>query len=462
MSSSHGLVPIHVGQHEPGSEQDRLLRLRVDKRNVTYTHERLPRVSDGLDWQKHGLQPRWLGKETSGCAAVLEPSIFYGRGADELERFFAGARQRGELALAVTGIGDADNDLMRSPLSDYDCSIGMGKTFTMVNGRRLPVGTRLQIATKLSSADRDLALRLLNRPADAPWWSLHLGGSRVTRGDASGTRVYEAQGQLTPILVDELGDPVVAAWISPSGDQRWYIIPDAVNWDWVLGWLIQQALPEYVPSALQRARSPFFADPDLQTRAEAVARLALEDLEKRHAVEKLRLEAELGAARELAEPVRYGLLYCTGAQLVHAVAEVLATAGLVAVDLDRYLGGTRSADLLVSGTGSARYLVEVKAANGAAAESLVGDLVRHLTTWPQLRPGEPVAGGVLVVNHHHRLAPSERPTQVYVRPEFVAALTVRVIAAVDLFHWWRAENWSTIRTAFLGNEAGSGPTTGAG
>ena len=272
---------------------------------------------------------------------------------------------------------------------------------------------------------------------------------------------YEAEGQLHPILVDGLGDPVVAAWASPSGDQRWYVIPDAVDWESVLGWLMQRALPECVPGALRRARSPHFADPELQTSEEMAARQALDELETHYATEKLRLEQDLREARTQAEPIRYELLYGTGAQLVRAVAEVLAAAGLRTVDLDEELGGTKSADLLVSGGGPPQRLVEVKAASGAAPENLVGYLQRHLDTWPQLRPGEPVTGGVLVVNHQHKLHPSERAAHVYSRPEFVAALRVTVVSTLELFRWWRAADWTAIRAAVLGADSRPAATTAA-
>jgi hypothetical protein len=219
----------------------------------------------------------------------------------------------------------------------------------------------------------------------------------------------------------------------------------------VLGWLIQQALPEHVPAALRRARSSYFTDPDLQTTAELAARQALADLEARHAIEKLRLEEELRQAQEQAGTVRYGLLYGTGTQLVQAVAAVLDAAGLVTIDLDHDLGATRSADLLVSGGGPPRRLTEVKAASGAAPGNMASHLERHLGTWPQLRLGEPVTGGVLIVNHQHRLHPSERTEQVYSRPEFLAALRVTVLSTLDLFRWWRAENWTAIQTAVMGD-----------
>jgi hypothetical protein len=175
----------------------------------------------------------------------------------------------------------------------------------------------------------------------------------------------------------------------------------------------------------------------------------LADLEARYTEDKLTLEGDLRRAEAAAEPIRYGLLYGSGADLVAAVEAVLTAAGLTIVDLDKELGGTKSADLLVH-AGTQRVLVEVKAVSGAAPESLVGHLQRHLTTWPQLRPHEPVDGGVLIVNHQHKLYPVERSATVYSRPEFVAALTVPVISTVELFGWWRTRDWASIRATVLG------------
>jgi hypothetical protein len=446
-----GLVPVHIGQPLPGSEQERTLLAPQKRTAGRYDRPQL-RVPGGLDWQKHGMQPRWLGMETSDCVVALEPGFFASHGADERDRFLAGARRRAELALVVAVIGDVNDDSPHSPLSRSDSSVNLSNTFTSVDGRRLPAGGRPLIMPGLGSAERDLALRLLSRPAAAPWWSLHLSGVYLERGDGSGSERYEAEGQLQPLLIDPLGDPVVAAWIPPSGDQRWYIIPDATDWDNVLDWLMQRALPEYVPGALRRLRSPHFADPDLQTADELAVRQALHDLDARYAEEKLRLEQALREAETGAEPVRYGLLYGTGAELVRAVTQVLAAAGLRTVDLDEELGSTKSADLLVSTDGPPRRLVEVKAVSGAAPEQLVSRLERHLATWPQLRPDEPVAGGVLVINHQHRLHPSERTAHIYSRPEFVAALPVTVVSTMQLFNWWRAADWTAIRTTMLGND----------
>ena len=49
----------------------------------------------------------------------------------------------------------------------------------------------------------------------------------------SGAVTYEAEERLHPILVDTLGEPVAAAWTSPVDDQRWYVTPDATEWDTV-------------------------------------------------------------------------------------------------------------------------------------------------------------------------------------------------------------------------------------
>jgi hypothetical protein len=71
----------------------------------------------------------------------------------------------------------------------------------------------------------------------------------------------------------------------------------------------------------------------LQTVDEGTARQALDDLETRYDKEKARLKDEQRRAKERAEPVRYGLLYGSGAELVRAVAAVLEAAGVQTIDL---------------------------------------------------------------------------------------------------------------------------------
>lgn len=457
-----GLVPVHVGQPEPGSEQDEHLRARAAERDRMGRRDLILQVPGNLDWQKHGLQPRWLGMESSDCPVAIEPGIFHSQGADERRRFLAGAARRAETALLVSVIGDPDGDGIRSVLSSADASVHVGdNAYTSVTGRRLPTGPQLELAQDLGKADRDLALRLRNRPSTAPWWALDLRGVTLMSGAGYGEpTVHEPKGHLEPILVNNLGEPVAATWVSDDENQRWYVLPAGINWDTVLDWLMQQALAELNPAALRRVRSPRFNDPDLQSQDELTARQDLAELKERYANEKARLERLLLTARKQAEPLRHGLLYEAGPPLVAAVRTVFAAAGLHVLDLDQELGATKSADLLVSLTaeGTPRHLVEIKGVSGAAPENLVRDLQRHLDTWPQLRPQQPVAGGVLIVNHQHKLDPSERSREVYARKEFVDALQVTVLSARQLFDWWRAEDWAAIRAAVLGNIVTTSPT----
>jgi hypothetical protein len=262
-------------------------------------------------------------------------------------------------------------------------------------------------------------------------------------------------------LVDGLGRPVVATWTPADATQRWYIVPDVCDWDDLLSWLVERAFVEYVPGALRRARSPLALDPALQTSAENAAREALDELEADYAERRRELQDRLEAARAQAEPTRYGLLYGTGTELEQAVTTVLVAAGLTVVSIDVLLGDTTSADLLVADENE-RRLIEVKSASGSAGETFVGQLERHLRTWPQLRPEDPVGGGILVVNHQHRLEPSERGSAVYTRPEFVAALSVPVIATRELFDWWRAEDWTAVRDAIFGSDRDGSEEPAAG
>jgi hypothetical protein len=135
--------------------------------------------------------------------------------------------------------------------------------------------------------------------------------------------------------------------------------------------------------------------------------------------------------------------------LVDAVEGVLRSAGLDVVNLDELFNDTISADLLAS-TGQYRILVEVKSASGNPSESLVDDTLRHLATWPALRPELPVEGIVLVLNHQTRLNPLDRPNEPYTRPEFVQSLKIPVITTRRLFDWWRAGDAAEIVEAVFG------------
>jgi hypothetical protein len=414
--------------------------------------ERSPLVASTIDWQGLGVHPRWLGQESSDCAAALEPGYFHSSGANERDRFLAGARSRGETALVVCTIGDAQTERPRRVLATADTSLLLpSQHHTTVSGVRLPAGTALRLAEGLSRADRDLALRLKDRLSAA--WSLTLSSPRGFLGGGEEYVTDGPDGRLEPILLDPLGDPVVAVWTRDGSDERWYIVPDGADWNALIDWLVRQALPAYVPDALRRVRAATFVDPDLLTSAEAQARSALDDLEERYAREKQAREQELSQAQEQARPVREGLLYETGQKVVDAVSRVLRDAGFAVTDLDQELG-TKSADLLAS-VGPETRLIEVKSASGHPKEEFVGDLERHLTTWPALKPGLPVGGGALIVNHQNRLPPHERAAQVYTRPEFVATLRLPVLSSRQLFDWWRTGDWDAIRTTVLGSTTSS-------
>lgn len=402
-----------------------------------------------ISWSESGAEPRWLGMDTSTCAVAINPSHFHNRGADEFERFLTGAASRGEPALIIATLGNADDDGRRSIFGPYTASIHFRNFTGSIGGKRLPTGADISLAPDLDAADRDLGLRLLNRPAGAPWWAMAL--QSIGFEGPQGTTVHKPEGELVPILVDSLGEPVVARWTPSDRQEIWYVIPDAVDWNTMVDWIVQKALPEHVPAALRRVRSLHSIDADLETPAETKARAALDELERRYNDDKARLQADLEQARQEAEPVRSGLLYGTGRELEVAVAVVLRAAGFTVTELDAELG-TKSADLLAV-LDQETCLIEVKAASGAAPEKLVSYLQRHMEKWPQLRPDQPVTCSALIVNHQHRLDPAQRPTEVYQRnqhKEFVDALTFPVLATGQLFDWWRARDWPAVRTAVLG------------
>lgn len=434
-------IPIHVALRSPGAESDDAPpALGAFPFGSSPTPS--PLSAPSLDWSAHGVEPRWLGQESSDCAAALQASVVHGQGAAELERFLAGAETRGETALLINTLG-ATNDGRTRSIFGSGASLLLPGMNGMINARPAPTGVQPNLVEDLGSAERDLGLWLLQHAGELAWHSLSLGVTSLERAGGAPERRH-AKGSLEPILVDGLGAPLAAVWV--SGPVRWYVLPHGTDWELVLDWLVTRALPEHVPGALRRARLSLASDPGLQSAREIAAREALQALEVEYERRRADLQAELAQATAKAEPLRAGLLHGTAGELVAAVAQVLQAAGCQVIDLDRELGRTVSADLLVSHEGESR-LVEVKSAAGNAGEQLVGALYRHLDTWPQLRPDLPVGGGVLVVNHQHRLDPAERDAQVYSRPEFVASLRVPVVGSRSLFDWWRRSDWEAIRAA---------------
>ncbi|MGW3311470.1 hypothetical protein ACWDG9_33360 [Streptomyces sp. NPDC001073] len=454
-SGPNGLVPVHIAVHDPAQME------KPDPQAADYTRKLFAASAKyaGISWTEHGAEPRWLDMDTSTCPAAINPSHFSGHGADEFDRFLSGAASRGEPALIIATMGTADDDQdhVRSVFGRPGGRVDFRHFTGGIVGKRLLAGAEISLVPDLDAADRDLGLRLRNRPANAPWWAMSLAATAL-EGER-GTTMRKPEGELVPILVDSLGEPVVARWTSGDGQQIWYVIPDGVDWNQVVDWIVQRALPEHVPAALRRVRSRHHVDPALETPAEAQARGALEELERGYLEDKARLEDDLERARDEAEPVRSGLLYGVGSELEDAVAVVLRAAGFAVTDLDEELGGTLSADLLAVLNGST-CLVEVKAVAGPAGEKLISQLQRHLEKWPQLRPGQPVTCAALIVNHQHRLDPAERPAEVYQR-RVVDALPFPVIASGDLFRWWRTQDWPAVQAAVLGQAHPGGEQDGA-
>lgn len=117
-----GLVPVHIGLPAP---EHTSADAPVTSPAGAAAQRQSASVSAlaAVAWEKHGAEPRWLAKESSDCAAALNPSIFASRGANELKRFLAGATDRRETALIVCSMGRAEDDAPASALSSYDASV---------------------------------------------------------------------------------------------------------------------------------------------------------------------------------------------------------------------------------------------------------------------------------------------------------------------------------------------------
>src|SRR6185312_3243462 len=90
-------IPVHVGLAQPKQPDDLADSPSARRSSLVGRNRRdCPLEDPAFGWAEHGLAPRWLRMESSDCAAALNPSIYHDRGADELERFLAGARERDE------------------------------------------------------------------------------------------------------------------------------------------------------------------------------------------------------------------------------------------------------------------------------------------------------------------------------------------------------------------------------
>jgi hypothetical protein len=442
---------VHIGYHPP-------VRWEQLAEGDVRAHEflggrglRPGLTSEQIHWESLGLTPRWLGEDSSNAIVAIEPSGFHNRGAKEWNRFLAGARSRGEIALVVSMIGHPRHESMvsfagiMSGVTESVHLLGAEQGFGSVGGSRTPLAVAPAAAGDLERADRDLALRLADtRDPSLDWWALCRGEVAVFSGDGSPARRAEPVGSLLPLLVTGAGEVVAAVWISPDKQIRHYVIPWLPSWEPVLGWLANKAIPEFVPSAVRRIHTNLGEDPALQTVAEATARSALVELDESYRPRRHELEQALARARSAAEDARNDLLYGRDSVLEAAVSKVLTDAGCTVTSLDADLGRTANADLLVEYQGR-RRLVEVKSASGNAPERLVGAARNHLETWPELRAEVEVEGISLVINHQINTYPGDRSSEAYARAEFVRSLTIPVVTTVALFDAWRRSDFDALR-----------------
>ncbi|MFF1475397.1 hypothetical protein [Streptomyces mirabilis] len=443
-------IPLHIAGEPPAPPAPDVIGTSVEP-----GRQPAPAVRPGaLDWTALGVEPRWKDRETGDCAAVLSPVLGPATGLEPYKRYAAGARQRGETALVVacTGAGERSHNVFSGTVAP---GIHLPDRYGSISANPLPAGASPELADGLDHAEHDLGTRLLNRPPDT-WFRLtYLKESGSSRPGAARMWPPPGEGGLRPILVDGLGDPVAGVWMPAGGGARWFVVPHGTDQRLLVEWLVQHALPAYVPGALIRARSTLVRDPAFATEAEARLVETIAEEQRAHELRQTELQQQLAELRAVADPLRDGLLFGTGHPLEDAVHDVLVAAGATVTRLDDVYG-TESADLLAE-YGGRRVLVEVKSANQRAPHSLPDKLLKHLNTWPGLTGTEPVDGGVLVVNHQIKLRPAQRDAEVYTDRAFADALTVPVISSARLFDWWRREDWDAMRHAVFGDTGATQP-----
>jgi len=437
---------IHIG-YLPPQRWDELPNNERARLGAKGHRERPGLTVEPIAWESLGMTARWVGDDSSGAVAAIEPNIFANRGVAEWDRFIAGTRARGEIALAISMVGSREEPEIVGPFGP-SASVALpaaARGSGHVGGPRIALASAPSPAEGLGRADRDLALRLINaRDRTLPWWSLHLSGSEVHYGGGGASQLVNPPGTLSPLLVSAAGEVVAAIWTSPDEAIRHYVVPWLPVWTPLLDWLGQRAIPEFVPAAARRIHARIAEEPELQTTAELTARAALAQLNEEYHLRRDDLEQSLAEARAAAGDLRHDLLFGSGVVLEDAITRVFSDASCDVTRLDLLLGGTTNADLLVAHHGR-RRLVEVKSASGNASEQLVDAARKHLDTWPELRPDIEVEGVTLIVNHQTRTHPLHRAAVVYSRPEFVRSLILPVTTTLQLYHAWRLGQFDAIR-----------------
>src|ERR671914_846786 len=129
---AHELLEVHVGVKSAERSEAR--------------GEGPPTLSaPDFPWETLGVAPRFVGSESTGCVAALQPNIFHGRGDEEFKRFLDGADARGETALLISMIGQGDREA-RNPLALHDASVLLPGARGSMGGRRLPKGVIPKLA----------------------------------------------------------------------------------------------------------------------------------------------------------------------------------------------------------------------------------------------------------------------------------------------------------------------------
>ena len=446
------MLPFHIGVNTPSHWDEIESRQREageDAAPYLRDQRRPTLAAENRAWADRDIDVRWIGQDTVDCVVALQPGYYHGDGAEEYKRFVRGAKQRGELAISITtptqpsGIVQGYSNILGG-----GSTIHLGGWNSFVSLSPLGQNSRVQLAESVHGADRDLALRLVGE--ELQWSTLELNGSTTYPGSGGPARVYAAEGNLDPILVTPLGEPVVAAWVSPDTAERLYIVPHNVEWDVVTDWVLDQALPEHNPAALRRHHMLKTVPAELQTDVERDADAALMAFDAEVTERRAALAQAQEAARGAANEMRNGLLYGRGHDLEAAVTRALSEAGIDVEQLDVYLGETASADLLCT-LGVRSVLVEVKSVGGNASESLYAALVKHVDAW-NANPSRPaIDGGVLVVNHEHKKQPAERSQRPYTRQAFIDSQKHPIVTAVELFDAWRTGDWARVRALVFGD-----------
>lgn len=440
-------IPIHIGTSSP-SEWDAYesdVPMTPLGRVARHTNpRRRPSVaSSATRWEELGFIPHWEDDDASECVVAFEPRMFPDYNLNQLERFTEGSRQRGEVALVVSSMrgDDSDDDDVFNVFGSSGAEY-IAEWDTQISSRPLGSRSRIRLADMLTEADKDLALRLVDK--SLAWRTLELHGHE--ENTPYGIKKHPPVGVLEPILVTALGEPVVVAWVAPDRVERRYIVPADIDWEVIAEWIRDKALPEMNIDAVRRFRPEEAVPAALLTARELRVAAKISELDAEYAAARKDLDAEQAEAMAEASGVREQLLYGRGADLEAGVARVLRDAGVEVSELDTVIG-TQSADLLLVWLGH-RRLVEVKSVAGAASENLYGQLRKHLDAWAA-SGREPVEGGALVVSHGLRTPLMQRGRDVYTRPEFVRSLEHPVVSALDLFDAWRERKWDRVHEMFF-------------